>query len=216
MATKVYSMDQGGDTVLLLRRSQAWDVAHAIEYAANNSMAALQPLFPSTDNNSGRVDNNNAVHELRVLVSSCLLANTSTVFRRLLDSRGQGDASSASFQNVGSSDDFRHQEQPCGSQQYLTLAVGDSDMECFLILLSIIHGRRSDVPTEVSLATLGKFALLVQYYHCHEITKPFVDGWISKLENTVPKSYGRDCVQWLLISWVFSRSDIFEIMVALR
>lgn len=182
-----------------------------------NSVAAVQPSFPSTDKYLGRANNDYSVQEMRVLVSSCLLASTSTVFRRLLDNERQGDVPSSPLQNVRSNGDHsHHQEEPSGCQQYLNLTVGDSDMECFLILLSIIHGRNSGIPSEVSLATLGNFALLVQHYHCHQITKRFVDTWISKLENTVPKSYGRDCVQWLLISWVFSRFDIFETMVALR
>jgi hypothetical protein len=314
MSTRTYAIDKGGDTVLLLRKMEAWGVARPNNYAANNcqaeihpnsniampshpglppktgsahsstpdlrqvcsrcipqyakefsvsncnpdrhlmppardpniavetaessksvdvilssakllewqglernSMAAVPPSFPSTDEYLGHADNDYPVQEMRFLVSSCLLANASAVFRRLLDNKQQGDMHVPPLQNVRSNDHHsHHQEEPSGYQQHLNLTVGDSDMECFFILLSIIHGRNSDVPSEVSLATLGKFALLVHYYHCHQITKRFVDVWISKLENTVPKSYGRDCVQWLLISWVFSRCDIFETMVALR
>lgn len=182
-----------------------------------NAMVAGQPSFPSTDKYLGHTENNYPVQEMRVLVSSCLLASTSDVFRRLLDDQRQRRVPSFPLQNIWSNGDHsHHKEEPSDYQQYLNLTVGDSDMESFLILLSIIHGRDCGVPSEVSLATLGNFASLVQYYHCHQITKRFVDTWISKLENTVPKSYGRACVQWLLISWVFSRYDIFETMVALR
>ncbi|KFY29426.1 hypothetical protein V491_00034 [Pseudogymnoascus sp. VKM F-3775] len=90
------------------------------------------------------------------------------------------------------------------------LFTSEWDTEALRVLLNIIHGRHRAVPKSVSLETLGKIAILVDYYQCHEVTEVFVDLWLKALEKDFPTSYGRESTIWLFVSFVFSHSAIFE------
>jgi hypothetical protein len=90
------------------------------------------------------------------------------------------------------------------------LLTSEWDTEALLVLLNIIHGRHQAVPKSVSLETLGKIAILVDYYQCHEVTEVFVDLWLKALEKDFPTSYGRESTIWLFVCLMFSHSAIFE------
>lgn len=49
------------------------------------------------------------------------------------------------------------------------------DAEAMTIILNIIHGRHREVPRSLSLETLAKFAIVVDYYEFHEVVELFVD-----------------------------------------
>lgn len=77
------------------------------------------------------------------------------------------------------------------------------DIEAFLILLHIIHGRYYQTPRKITLETLAKVAVLADYYDCREALDILVTTWINSLEETIPKSYSRNLILWLWVSWFF-------------
>jgi hypothetical protein len=77
------------------------------------------------------------------------------------------------------------------------------DIEALLILLHIVHGRYYQTPRKITLETLAKVAVLVDYYDCREALDILVTTWMNALEETIPKSYSRNLVLWLWVSWSF-------------
>ncbi|KAG6105601.1 hypothetical protein E4U14_005038 [Claviceps sp. LM454 group G7] len=94
------------------------------------------------------------------------------------------------------------------------LTATEWDANDFLLLMRVIHGRNIQVPLSVDLDTLGRISVLVDYYQCQEVTRLAVGLWIDKV-GKLPTSYGRECVIWMFVSWVFSYSEIFENMTEL-
>lgn len=86
----------------------------------------------------------------------------------------------------------------------------DQDPAALLILLNIVHGHTRKVPRSVSLRMLTKFAVLVDYYACHEALEVFSDMWIDRLKHNLPTTYSEDLIRWLCISWVFKKSALFN------
>lgn len=89
------------------------------------------------------------------------------------------------------------------------------DVEAMTIILNIIHGHHREVPRSLSLETLAKLALVIDYYEFHEVVEVFVDVWLNKLTKDLPTAYGKESTLWLLVSWVFGRAEIFETMTRL-
>ena len=75
--------------------------------------------------------------------------------------------------------------------------------------MNIIHGHTRKVPRSVSLEILAKFAVLVDYYECFEAVEVFTDMWINELKEDLPKTYSRDLILWIWISWVFRQAEQF-------
>lgn len=86
------------------------------------------------------------------------------------------------------------------------------DSKAFMILLNVVHGHHRQVPNVVNLDTLGKLAVLVDYYECHERVELFAKPWITALEGDLPAKYDQSTILWLTISWVFSHGNIFKRM----
>jgi hypothetical protein len=58
---------------------------------------------------------------------------------------------------------------------------------------------------------LAKIAVLVNYYGCFEVVKLFTEMWITGLKITSPpRSYSRDTMLWIWISWVFREQEQFQ------
>jgi hypothetical protein len=77
------------------------------------------------------------------------------------------------------------------------------DIEALLILLHVIHGQYYQTPRKITLETLAKVAVLADYYDCREALDILATTWINALEETIPKSYSRNLVLWLWVSWFF-------------
>ncbi|RHZ65380.1 hypothetical protein CDV55_106425 [Aspergillus turcosus] len=77
------------------------------------------------------------------------------------------------------------------------------DIEALLILLRVVHGQYYHVPRKITLETLAKVAVLANYYDCREALDILLNIWINALEETIPKSYSRDLILWLWVSWFF-------------
>ncbi|KAL7795234.1 hypothetical protein V8C37DRAFT_401048 [Trichoderma ceciliae] len=86
------------------------------------------------------------------------------------------------------------------------------DAEAFLTILDIIHGQHALIPKSVSLELLAKIAAIVDYYDCNDVVEIFVDRWILLLQDELPSSYGKECMLWMSISWVFLRVDVLQSM----
>ncbi|WEW57857.1 hypothetical protein PRK78_003324 [Emydomyces testavorans] len=106
----------------------------------------------------------------------------------------------------------------CGLQEAVKLQSGECveirmetwDADVVLILMNAIHGKIRNVPRTVSLETLAKIAVLVDYYECHEVVELCSEKWIDHLERNAPRSYSRDLMLWLCISWVFKTAYGFQ------
>ncbi|RDW74432.1 uncharacterized protein DSM5745_07094 [Aspergillus mulundensis] len=79
----------------------------------------------------------------------------------------------------------------------------------FLVLMLIIHCRNSQVPRVVSREMLTAFAVLVDYYDCCDAVEVFSDMWIAAIEQG-RIGYVHQALDWLLISWVFSKDARFR------
>lgn len=98
-----------------------------------------------------------------------------------------------------------------GEDGFFHLSTKDWDPDVFAILLNMLHLRYRHVPRELSLELLAKVAMLVDYYRCWEAFDLISSVWIEYLRDTytVPTTYSRDLVLWILISWVFKLSPEF-------
>lgn len=86
------------------------------------------------------------------------------------------------------------------------------DVDLLVILMNIIHGHHGSVPRSISLETLAKVAVLVDYYQCHEIVEVLSGQWVENLRPDIPTEYSTDLILWLFVSWVFSVPDLFKFM----
>lgn len=129
--------------------------------------------------------------EVRMRVSSRHLILASRYFKRMLKGNWK-------------------ESHTLSSDNSIVIHIFDWDPDIFLILMCIIHHGKRKVPTEMSLETLAKFALLVDYYECLEAVELFVETWTSNLESTFSPVYSRNLILWLWISWVFQNQRLFD------
>ncbi|KAI5927462.1 hypothetical protein F4810DRAFT_651156 [Camillea tinctor] len=134
-------------------------------------------------------------NELRIKASSSHLALASERFGRMMKNAWPDLA-------VVHEDGMRHWE---------TEAV---DLEAFVIVMDILHGRNRKVPHDVDVEMLAKVAVVVDDLQCHEAVEIFADKWISKLETAAPPKrylqFSRDLVLWILIAAMFQHAEIFQ------
>ncbi|KAL5346669.1 hypothetical protein ACLOAV_008376 [Pseudogymnoascus australis] len=110
---------------------------------------------------------------------------------------------SAMFRNMLSSDKFS-EGQGLHSKGSLIIRLPD-DSEALITLMYIVHGMTKAVPRKVTLDTLTKLAILVNYYQMHEAVGFVSDMWIADLkQESFPESFDPEVLPWLFISWVFS------------
>ncbi|KAH7024557.1 uncharacterized protein B0I36DRAFT_331620 [Microdochium trichocladiopsis] len=103
-----------------------------------------------------------------------------------------------------------HRENPNQLCLESFLAAIGWDVEAFLIVMHIIHGRTRGVPRSVNIELLAKIALIVDHYQCHEAVDLVVSLWFTQLRCRLPINNGRDRVLWLLVAWVFHQEALFE------
>ena len=92
------------------------------------------------------------------------------------------------------------------------LMAEDWDEEAFIILMNILHHRNRKVPRTVTLETLAKIAVVVDYYECNESLDLFITIWTTDLQSKayVPKTYCRDLILWMWVSWIFDMPERFK------
>ncbi|KAI9048632.1 hypothetical protein LZ554_007464 [Drepanopeziza brunnea f. sp. 'monogermtubi'] len=85
----------------------------------------------------------------------------------------------------------------------------DDDPAAFKILLDIVHGFPSKVPTSVDLSTLANLSILVDKYQMLEVASVYVKNiWVPNLRSASPPS-SENMFAWLSIAWVFKLSAEF-------
>ncbi|KAG6312433.1 hypothetical protein E4U22_001813 [Claviceps purpurea] len=238
-----YDLDPQGDTILVLRRPNTnqpvWEPTDEVSklkqkntirrrfffglyYMSETEDAhepTPEPIAPaiesSVPNDSGEAHGDNSErNDVQFRLSSRHLALASPVFKTMLNGSWKEIAPPSSRSKKS-----RKARKPLKNgldiPSHYELTATEWDDEVFLMLMNIIHGRNTLVPLSVDLFTLVKMSVLVDYFQCQEVTQVVVGLWIDKLSDKLPTTYGRDCVIWMFVSWVFSRSDIFEKMTLL-
>lgn len=157
--------------------------------AGSNEQNSAGPLQPKT------IGEENVA---RFRISSTHLRLASAQFRRLLSSTYRSTSEGQLSLEDGTRCNVLDTEQ--------------WDSKVFLILLQIVHGHNRQVPDSINLDTLGKLAVLVDYYECHERVELFARRWIEALKGELPKAYSETAILWLVISWVFMDKPIFKQM----
>ncbi|KAF2635892.1 hypothetical protein P280DRAFT_410777 [Massarina eburnea CBS 473.64] len=190
MASTTHYIDPDADTLLVLRNPGApfaeWaTVANDvnIEVKEKKAVDVAQPVKDTLEEEG-----------IRYTVSSRHLALASGFFKSSLTKEGW-------VEGVPSKVDGKYH-----------LTTYDWDPDVFRILLNVIHLRNRQVPRTVSLDTLAKFAVLVDYYRCIEAVEVYAEIWIEQAKKTspIPQRYGRELMLWMCIAWVFRLKPEFE------
>ncbi|KAG6037850.1 hypothetical protein E4U40_002062 [Claviceps sp. LM458 group G5] len=180
---------------------------------------AIAPsIESSTPNDSGEAhEEKSDQNEVEFRLSSRHLALASPVFKTMLNGFWK-ESAPLSDQSNRSAKPLSPLQNDSNCQVRYELAATEWGAEDFLLLMNIVHCQSIKVPYSIDLERLGRMSVLVDYYQCQEATQFFASLWIDKLSGSLPTTYGRDCVTWIFVSWVFSRSNIFEKMtqVAIR
>ncbi|KAF5548910.1 hypothetical protein FMEXI_4581 [Fusarium mexicanum] len=206
---EVCEVQQGGDTLLILRNSGALFATHNTEdewpdalpkFQTELSMRRESSIIPKkargnpydtlADDSSLPQAKPEPLH-IRFRVSSVILTNTSAYFKKSL------------------SGEWKETEPEPGYKW--TLTANDWDGEAFLLLMRILHHKTRDVPRTIGVETLAKVAVLVDYYGCHEAVELWAETWISNIDEEMTESfYSRELLLKLTISWVFSDKKRFR------
>lgn len=144
---------------------------------------------PGSDGSTGVKDED---YQVVFRLSSRYLISASLYFRKMLTGPWKENTSrSGSLYNVDAS---------------------NWDEEAFNILMNILHGNINNIPQSVDLELLGKIAVLVDYYKCHDVVTLHVSPWIDELKRTegVARKYSRNLVLWLFVSYVFIEREGFR------
>ncbi|KAG6105599.1 hypothetical protein E4U14_005036 [Claviceps sp. LM454 group G7] len=233
-----YDLDPQGDTILVLRcpntKQPVWEPADEVSKLKKKNKTRRRMFFGSvfmSDTEDGRSDDENAHEPTPEPIAPTIESNVSNDADSA-DAHGENsDRNEVQFrlcsrqwalESAPSSDQSNGSAKTCPTLQNgpdcpvrYELAATEWDVEDFLLLMNIVHGRNGQVPHSIDLETLGRISVLVDYYQFQEVTKLAVGLWIDKLSGNLPTKYGRECVTWMFVSWVFSRSEIFEKMTLL-
>ncbi|KAI1467647.1 uncharacterized protein F4812DRAFT_404014 [Daldinia caldariorum] len=99
----------------------------------------------------------------------------------------------------------------------------DWDEVAMTRLMAVIHHQNRKLDERISVEELAKFAVVVDYYKCHEAVLPWSEKWINNLWDPTKWDYldrGIDFFSffdyedkltlWILISQVFEKKDMFR------
>lgn len=87
------------------------------------------------------------------------------------------------------------------------LDLQEDDGEALLLLLRIVHLQFPKIPGKLPFRQLLNLSILLDLYDNIELVSPWVPRWFSN-EDTESDKIGQE--DWLFISWVFGRSEIFR------
>lgn len=87
------------------------------------------------------------------------------------------------------------------------LDLQEDDGEALLVLLRIIHLQFHKVPRTLPFRQLLNLSILLDLYENIELVSPWVSNWLTNEESEADKI---EREEWLFISWVFGRSEIFN------
>jgi hypothetical protein len=203
MAPTEYIIDPEPDTIITLRNPCSV-FAPWYQTDENRGSQILPeaeseiPVSPRTSSPDGPLEPEDPEREsIHYHVSSRHLMLASSVFKRMLTPNGFAESVRDEV------DGLYH------------IPAHDKDVEAFLIVLQIIHGRNKQVPREVTLEMLAKIAVLEDYYNFGEALELFTEVWIQRpSQDPIPTVYCRDLVLWIWIAWVFDIEKQFTEVTA--
>lgn len=82
--------------------------------------------------------------------------------------------------------------------------------KAFEIVMNIIHGQTRHVPEIVSVDLLAQIAAIVDDLECQDSIWFFAKRWLSQIESPHFQEMSKDLMRWILISFVFEESEIFN------
>lgn len=144
--------------------------------------------------------------ETQMLVSSKHLSLASPVFEAMFSDRFQ-------------------EGQELLTTGSVTIPLPDDCPRAFAILMTLVHAKYKFLPQSVSHNTLTELAVLVDKYLVHDsVGPPIIDHWIKNLEiakapecvrifpsaTTLKENTMQWIMQWIAISWVFRREEVFR------
>lgn len=83
------------------------------------------------------------------------------------------------------------------------------DPDAFIIVMNVIHGLNRKVPRVVDLELLAKIAVITDYLQCHDSMDVLSVVWIDRLRDSLPDTYCREIILWIMISSVFRDQNTF-------
>ncbi|CAG7559034.1 unnamed protein product [Fusarium equiseti] len=193
-----------GDTLFILRHSDApfatgefeerWSNAlpgYQTEASKRNEDPVVTRRHETVEEYSSLVQANSQSSHLRFRLSSALLIDTSSYFKKSLSEKWNTPDPESGYK--------------------WTLEGKDWDGEAFLLLMNILHNKVRAVPRDIGPEMFAKVAVLVDYYGCHEVFELWADVWISSSDiESVKPCYSRQLLFQLTISWVFRKRKIFR------
>ncbi|KAM7195896.1 hypothetical protein V8F20_007261 [Naviculisporaceae sp. PSN 640] len=89
--------------------------------------------------------------------------------------------------------------------------------EALAVVMNVIHGRWSLVPTTVGLELLAGIAVIVDYYDIREPLQLISSLWMKGFTaSSIPTVICRELLLWILISWVFKEQCLELFQQAVR
>jgi hypothetical protein len=152
-----------------------------------------EPVDEPIDESTQKTDQYQSEHNVYIQVSAKHLMLASPVFKSMLTGSWKESVIFSKLQK--------------GS---IEITAETWDIDCFLILLRIIHCQADHIPRKLSLEMLAKVAVIADYYKCKEAVRFFSDTWIEALEDTYLEEYSRDLILRLWIAWFFQLSSQFK------
>jgi len=134
------------------------------------------------------------------LVSSHQLCSASPVFRAML-------GPNSSFAEAVEL--RRHQASTSSTnatKDLFEIVVEEHNPAALGAMLYIIHGRPQFLPDEISFENLMQVAIVVDYYDCAEVMRPWDEKWMKQWREHV-ENPGYE--NWLFIAWVFRVQEVF-------
>jgi hypothetical protein len=77
------------------------------------------------------------------------------------------------------------------------------DPDAFIIVMNVIHGLNRQIPLAVHIELLAKIAVVTDYLQCHESMEVLSNLWIDSLRASLPNSYCRELIFWIMASSIF-------------
>ncbi|KAF5688932.1 hypothetical protein FDENT_4648 [Fusarium denticulatum] len=105
---------------------------------------------------------------------------------------------------------------PSNSTAIREISTGGWNLHALITVLNIIHGRHNKVPQKVNLKFFVDVAVIVDFWQCAEAVSLATNLWRSRQGwHKTPVKYGKECIMFLFLAWVFSWSEVFSSMAYL-
>ncbi|KAF2732405.1 hypothetical protein EJ04DRAFT_565982 [Polyplosphaeria fusca] len=88
----------------------------------------------------------------------------------------------------------------------------DWDEKTFLLLMNMFHLQCAQIPSTLTLESMAKLAVLIDYYECALSIMIWTSNWVEDLKKSafIPKTYCRDLILWVCVAWHFDMKLQFK------